>query len=677
MISEYKKILKHLKKKLILLRKNKNRRNRTVSLIHSPTLKELSEKNERSQLSIKIIKYVDELLSEYGDAIWPEFFKNPLEPAQHTVDAANDSDWIGYGDISMSPYDTAWVAMIPNKVYKELKSSKDFSLAFPQCFIWLFDNQDDNGSWAGNGAGSIAPGLAGLLALCFFRSHSGEYFETKLNDLGLNIEQFTIIFEKATKFLQNTLNEWNIDDLDMTGFELIIPYQLSVLARLEKPVVFNFPEKQRLLRENEKKLSLISPEAILTLAKNRQPTTLTHSIEAFCEKIDFSLIQNEGFQAINGSYGSSPAATASVLLHAPKWDNKAFEFLKKIISQCPSYAKSHGLVPTLSDIGIFETTWVMHSIGDLCLDIRANKNVNFEEQSIIKLFSKSHTFIKYLSALNKIQGGTLRWASWDNRIPADVDDSVVSNWLIRQFDPFSTIDLDVITKTFYNGKYFKSFPSEKTFSVSCNVHTVNLLVLEYQRVQSKNKMITILTVDKNGDTKKVTLEEVIPTVIKFIVSQRKKNGIWLDKWNKSPAYTTFKANNLLLSLQAYPNLRAKSGFITNKALRDYCRKTVDWALNTQHEDGSWGEPSSTGPGNLEETSYAIRLLKTAAKNWCDDKTIRTALHAGKKYLIKYLDESMTDPGYFHTKQPFLWINKQLYTAPRIIKTSILTSLWED
>ncbi|CAG8532345.1 4265_t:CDS:2 [Cetraspora pellucida] len=647
-------MINYFKKKLLLLRKNKNR---TVSLIHSPALEELSEKNE-SQLSIKIIKYVDELLSEY-------------------VDAANDSDWIGYGDISMSTYDTAWVAMIPNKVYKELKSSKDFSLAFPQCFIWLFDNQDDNGSWTGNGAGSIAPGLAGLLALGLFKSHSGEYFETKLNDLGLTIEQFTTIFEKATKFLQNTLNEWNIDDLDMTGFELTVPYHLSALTQLETPVVFNFPEKQRLLRENERKLNLISLEAILTLAKNRQPMTLTHSIEAFCEKIDFSLIQNEGFQAINGSYGSSPAATASVLLHAPKWDYKAFEFLKKTISQCPSYAKSHGLVPTLSDIGIFETTWVMHSIGELCLNIRANKNVNFEEQSIIELFSKNLTFIKYLSALNKIQGGTLRWVSWDNRIPADVDDSVVSNWLIKQFDPVSTIDLDVITKTFYNGKYFKSFPSEKTFSVSCNVHAVDLLVSEYQRVQSKKKMITILAVDKNGDTKKVNLEEVILTVIKFIVSQRKKDGLWLDKWNKSPAYTAFKANNLLLSLQAYPNLRSKSGFITNETLRDYCRKTVDWALNTQHEDGSWGEPSSTRPGNLEETSYIIRLLKTAAKNWCDDKTIRTALCAGRKYLIKYLDESMTDPGYFHTKQPFLMLNKQLYTAPRVIKSSILTSLWED
>ncbi|KAF0493917.1 Phyllocladan-16-alpha-ol synthase [Gigaspora margarita] len=618
----------------------------------------------------KIIKYADELLSECGDEICPEFFKNPLEPARHSIDTTNDSDWIGYGDISMSPYDTAWVAMIPDKIYKESKSFKDFKLAFPQCFIWFFDNQDANGSWAGNGAGSIAPGLAGLLALGLFQSRSGEYFETKLNDLGITIERFTTIFEKARNFLQNTLNEWNIDDLDMTSFELTIPYHLSALAQLEKPVVFNFPESQRLLQENRRKLGLIPLDTILS----QQYTTITHSIEAFCEKINLSRIQNNAFQAINGSYGSSPAATASVLMHASKWDDKAFEFLKKTISHFPSYVKSHGLVPTLSDIGIFETIWVMHSIGDLCLKIRANKN--FNDKSINNLFTKNLAFIEYLSELNKIQGGTLRWTSWDNRMPADVDDSVVSNWLIKQFDPVSTIDLDINIKTFYNGKYFKSFPIERTFSVSCNVNAVNLLILEYQHAKSKRKKITKVSAEKNGVTK-VMLEEIIPTVIKFIIFQRKENGIWLDKWNKSPAYTTFKANDLLLSLQAYRKLRVKSGFDTNEALRDYCRKTVDWALNTQHKDGSWGEPSSTGPGNLEETSYVIRLLRTAAKNWRDDKAIQMALHNGKKYLIKNLDESMTDKGYFHTKQPFLWINKQLYTAPRIIKSSILTSLWED
>ncbi|CAG8571277.1 4422_t:CDS:2 [Dentiscutata erythropus] len=601
----------------------------------------LSEKNEKNQLRTKIIKYSDRLLTEHGNEICPEFFKNHFKSFQH----ADDPNWIGYGDISMSPYDTAWVAMIPSKIYKESKISKDFSLAFPQCFLWLLNNQDMHGSWAGNGAGGIVPGLAGLLALGLFRFHSGEFFEIKLNDLGITIVQYIAIFEKAKKFLQKALYEWNLDNFDTICFELIIPYHLTALAQLKEPIVFDFPESERILQE------------------------------VFCDKIDLSRIQNKDFQAINGSYGSSPAATASVLLHAQKWDDKAFKFLEKIISKCPSYAKGHGLVPTICDVGLFETIWMMHSIGELCLNIRASKKINLKRKHILikKFFSKNLALIKYLSALNKEHGGTIRWTSWDNKIPKDADDSTVCNWLIKKFDSDGVVDLDIITKAFYNGKYFITYPNERTFSISCNVHAINLYVSEYQNLQSNNQMVNIST----SNTSVTKLEEIIVTATSFLISQREKEGIWFDKWNKSPAYVTFKANNLLLSLQEHPNLCAKLGFTTNKVLFDFCRETVDWALSTQHADGSWGEPSNTGPGNLEETSYIVRLLKTASKNWPDDEVIKSALYNGRKYLIKHLDESIMDQGYFHTKQPFLWIGKQYYTVPRVIKSSILVSLWVD
>ncbi|CAG8768494.1 11731_t:CDS:2 [Gigaspora margarita] len=593
---------------------------------HLSTLEKLLEKNETNQLQLKIIKYSDRLLSEHGNEICPKFFKKPFKSVRH----ADDPEWVGYGDVSMSPYDTAWVAMIPSKIYKETKSSKDFSLAFPQCFLWLLNNQDMHGSWTGSGAGSIVPGLAGLLALGLFRSHSGECFEAKLNDLAL--------------------------------------------ARLEEPVVFDFPESERLLQKGQKKLSLIPLDEIITLAKS-QPITLTHTIEVFCEKIDPSRIQNKNFQAINGSYGSSPAATASVLLHAQKWDDKAFEFLEKIISKCPSYAEGHGLVPTICDVGLFETIWMMHSIGELFLNIHANDKINLKQVSIKKLFSKYLVLVKYLSALNKEHGGAIRWTSWDNKIPKDVDDTTVCNWLIKKFDSNGAVDLNLIAKTFYSGKYFITYPNERTSSISCNVHALNLFVLEYQSSQPNSQMVDIST-SNTGVIRNVELEDIIVTTTKFLISQREKDGTWFDKWNKSPAYTTFKATNLLLSLQEYPSLCVKLGFTTNKLFRDYCRKSVDWALSTQHSDGSWGELSNTGPGNLEETSYIVRLLKTASKNWPDDKTIQSALYNGRKYLIKHLDESMMDKGYFHTKQPFLWIGKQYYTVPRVIKSSILASLWD-
>lgn len=43
-------------------------------------------------------------------------------------------------ELSFSPYDTAWVAMIPSP---ELPQAP----CFPQCINWLLDNQVNDGSW--------------------------------------------------------------------------------------------------------------------------------------------------------------------------------------------------------------------------------------------------------------------------------------------------------------------------------------------------------------------------------------------------------------------------------------------------------------------------------------------------------------------------------------------------
>jgi ent-kaurene synthase len=43
-----------------------------------------------------------------------------------------------------SPYDTAWVAMVPLQGIPEAP-------CFPQCVEWILQNQKDNGSWDING----------------------------------------------------------------------------------------------------------------------------------------------------------------------------------------------------------------------------------------------------------------------------------------------------------------------------------------------------------------------------------------------------------------------------------------------------------------------------------------------------------------------------------------------
>ena len=43
-------------------------------------------------------------------------------------------------ELSPSPYDTAWVAMVPLQGHP-------LAPHFPQCVEWILQNQQDNGSW--------------------------------------------------------------------------------------------------------------------------------------------------------------------------------------------------------------------------------------------------------------------------------------------------------------------------------------------------------------------------------------------------------------------------------------------------------------------------------------------------------------------------------------------------
>ncbi|CAG8534697.1 13470_t:CDS:2 [Ambispora gerdemannii] len=645
--------------------------------------KESIEKKTYSEVSLKVIQRTNELLSKIGSDIFKDFFTDPKESAKHSFDAGNDPTWVGFSDMSMSPYDTAWVAMVPVPLYKETKQPKDFKLAFPECFDWLLSTQDENGSWARTGAGSITAGLSALCALSMFKNRAGSYFEEKLRELGFTLEHFNGVFEKGVFFLRNTLNEWDINDVDMTGFELTVPFLMSQLEKLDPPVYFDFPDKERLLSENKRKMSLVPLEVIFKLAAKGQPLTLTHTIEAFVGRIDFSRLQNPGFQAINGSYGSSAAATAAVLVEAPKWDEKAHEFLRRIILRCPEYARVSGYVPTVSDLGLFEMCWVLHCVGELMLSVNHQPGAN-SEYPLLKLSTNLRCFVEYIKELLVDQKGTMRWASWDNHVPADVDDTAVANYLITQFDPSYPIDfnLKAMLDTFWNGKYFSSFarertPRERTLSVSCNVHatTFMLSVRDNAKKQSRYPLI-VEAKNSNNSVEKVNLDEVICSTINFIFSKRNETHVWLDKWNLSPWYTTMKSIQLLLSLQKYPDILQSSDIQTNKNLLDYCRKSIDVLLSVQHSDGSWGQSSADAIGNMEETSYALRLLNAAADHWQDDNQIQDAIEKGRASLLKTFDISMTDEAYFYTKQPYLWITKQLYCVPRIIKASILLALWE-
>ncbi|CAJ0840978.1 1965_t:CDS:2 [Entrophospora sp. SA101] len=638
-------------------------------------------REEQEAKKLKLIDYAEGILNNHANSVWPNFYETPEEPAKRTMDDIKDTEWIGYGKLSMSPYDTAWMAMVPSEKYKSTNLPKDFELAFPQCLKWFFYHQDDNGSWAGKDAKSVLPCLAGLLALGLFRSRSGNYLEEKLNDLGLTLSQFDSSFEKSVNFLNITLNQWNIDEIDYVGFELTVPYMLNELEKLKPSVVFQFPDKQRLIKEHTRKMNLIPIEALFALAAKRQPVAMIHSIEAFGNKIDFTKIQNEGFQAINGSYGSSAAATASVLINSPNWDPKAYKFLQKIIARVPAGGTSLGYVPTISDVGIFETAWIMQPMVEFVSKVTKfyNNNNTSDNKLIQSLLEKNKITAKFIRHVVNLQKDTVRWTSWDNRIPADVDTTATCHWVIDQILPETECNLKKLGAAFYNGRNFVTYPGERTVSISSNVHALRLLLAKYSKDKSGNNevnyIITMQTKTEAG--KKITIQQVISTVIELIMANRSEMATWSDKWNASPSYITHTTNNLLLSLLSYPEIVENSTLKNQDNLLEYCLKTVNWCLQTQHSDGSWGSVSEIGMGTLKETSYCIRLLNYSSKFYPGNLEIPKALKKARKFVYKYLDEAMNDDEFFYQKQPLLWIGKQLFSLPNIIRSSVLVSLWED
>nr|CAG8485212.1 7867_t:CDS:2 [Entrophospora candida] len=681
-LKKHPKTKKYLKKLNIITNNDNKKTNKNAD-----DLSNTKQEQETTERQLKLINHAKKILNNHANSVWPNFYESPEEPAKRTMDDINDTEWIGYGKVSMSPYDTAWVAMVPSEKYKSTNLPKDFELAFPKCLKWFIYHQDDNGSWAGNGAKSVLPCLAGLLALGLFCSRSGDYLEEKLNNLELSLSQFNSVFEKSVNFLKITLSQWNIDEIDYVGFELTVPYMLNELEKLEPSVVFEFPDKERIIKEHSKKMNLIPIEALFALAAKRKPAAIIYSIEAFGNKIDYTKVQNEGFQAINGSYGSSAAATASVLVNSPNWDSKAYKFLQKIIDRVPEDGTSLGYVPTISDAGIFETSWMMQSMIEFVskvtrFDSKNNDNINNNNTSdnklIQSLLEKNKKTVEFIRHVANLQNDTIRWPSWDSRIPPDVDITVTCHWIIDQVFPGTECDLKKLGATFYNGRNFVTYPGERTVSISSNIHATRLLLAKYSKGKFNSDeddyIVTMPTKTEAG--KKVKIRNVISTVIQLIMANRSEKATWSDKWHASQSYPTFKANNMLLSLLSYPEIMEDS-MLNKDNLLEYCAKTVNWCLETQHSDGSWGFASEIGMGSLEETSYCIRLLDYSSKFYPENLEIPKALKQARQFVVKYLDEAMNDDEFFYQKQPLLWIGKQLYSVPNVIRSSILVSLWED
>ncbi|KAI2472650.1 hypothetical protein F4781DRAFT_382493 [Annulohypoxylon bovei var. microspora] len=346
--------------------------------------------------------------------------------------AAQCSTSQGFGTMSASVYDTAWLSMIR----KPTVSSLDGTWLFPECFEFILAQQLPSGGWE-----SYATLLDGILntaaALLSLKRHSRTNPDNR--DLLLRIQ-------KAEAALRQMLHVWDVHLTDQVGFEILVA---SLLDHLEQEgVSLDFPQLGVLRALRDAKL------AKLPLSKLCQaPSTLYHSLEAFIGHVDFDSIHH--WREANGSMMASPASTAAYLMNTSSWDDEAEMYLRSVLHR-PNNPSSGG-VPCAWPTTIFEVSWVVSTL--------ASAGVSIDK-------SETSTFCRLLQETLRTQKGLLGFSQGTLSDADDTARGLETLYYLGQHD-----SIEGLIVAFESSQNFITYPGERnpSFGANCNVLTLILL----------------------------------------------------------------------------------------------------------------------------------------------------------------------------------------------------------
>ncbi len=142
-------------------------------------------------------------------------------------------------------------------------------------------------------------------------------------------------------------------------------------------------------------------------------------------------------------------------------------------------------------------------------------------------------------------------------------------------------------------------------------------------------------------------DDYIDATLRYLRTQMIDGNHFLDHWHISPAYPTAHA------IFAF--------HLTEETLMERC---VDFFLNTQRDDGSWGLISNgNGLGTLEETGFALQGLLYYHQHV---ESIDTEpMRRGVEYILD---------GFPSARYPEMWWAKVLYAPQNMIESCIIGAL---
>ncbi|XVF21764.1 hypothetical protein REPUB_Repub12eG0118100 [Reevesia pubescens] len=280
------------------------------------------------QIGLPVIKWkeiVDDDIEE-GEAL-KVFESNKIKERVDTIKSMLGS--MEDGEISISAYDTAWVALV-----EDVKGSS--APQFPSSLEWIANNQLPDGSWGDRQIFMAHDRLINTLA-CVIALKTWDIHPDKC--------------QKGLSFFKENISKLeNENDEHMPiGFEVAFPSLLEIARSLNIEIPYDSHVFQDIYAKRDLKLTRIPKEIM-----HNVPTTLLHSLEGM-PGLDWEKLLK--LQCKDGSFLFSPSSTAFALMQTK--DDNCLRYLKK------SVQRFNGGVPNVYPVDLFEHIWTIDRLQRL------------------------------------------------------------------------------------------------------------------------------------------------------------------------------------------------------------------------------------------------------------------------------------------------------------------------
>ena len=265
----------------------------------------------------------------------------------------------------------------------------------------------------------------------------------------------------------------------------------------------------------------------------------------------------------------------------------------------------NGAGSTISSINTFEYSWISWNTA---------LTGSLDEETLALCQSALKELKKFWNDKDGIATvGELAWR--------DGDSTSMAYHVLTHFG--HSVDLRALL-SYEEEDHFRCYAIESDASLSTNVHVLGALRQAGFEAQHPS----------------------VQKVVRFLQKTQTRHSFWFDKWHASPYYTTCHA------------IIAAAGYAD-----ELVTTAVDWVLNTQNEDGSWGFYNNIP--SAEETAYCLQALAIWKRQGSGDEEIPSdVFERGANWLKAHMD----DP------YPWLWIGKSLYCPELVVESTILSAL---